>query len=169
MLLLTGLPGVGKTTVVRAVPVLLPGVRLSGFTTEEIREGGRRLGFRGKTLDGREVVIAHVSFKGGPRVGRYGVDVAAIDELACSLNPQLEVDACLVDEIGKMECLSDAFVAAVRRLLAEPVRLVATVAARGSDLIAEVKAHPGAVLWQVTRANRSSLPTEVAAWLAATR
>ena len=169
VLLLTGLPGVGKTTVVRAVPALLPGWRLAGFTTEEIREQGCRLGFRGTTLDGHDVIIAHVSSPGPPRVGRYGVDVWAIDELARALDPQRGADVYLVDEIGKMECLSDVFVAAVRRLLAEPVRLVATVAARGGGLIAEVKAHPGAVLWQVTHANRSSLPTEVAAWLRAAR
>lgn len=169
VLLLTGNPGVGKTTVIRAVPALLPGWHLAGFTTEEIREAGRRLGFRGTTLDGHETVIAHISFTGRARVGKYGVDVRAIDELAGALGPQRGVHAYLVDEIGRMECTSTALVAAVRDLLAAPVRLVATVAARGSGLIAEVKAYPGAVLWQVTRANRSSLPAEVAAWLSATR
>ena len=169
VLLLTGLPGVGKTTVMRAVPALLPGSRLSGFTTEEMREAGRRLGFRGTTLDGHETIIAHVSFPGPARVGKYGVDVRAIDELALALDPQRGADTYLVDEVGKMECLSSAFVAAVRTLLAARARLVATVAARGGGLIAEVKAHPGAVLWQVTHANRSSLPAEVAAWARAAR
>jgi nucleoside-triphosphatase len=169
VLLLTGRPGVGKTTVVRAVPALLPGSRLSGFTTEEIREKGRRLGFRGTTLNGHDAVIAHVSLTGPARVGKYGVDVRAIDELAETLDPQRRVDAYLVDEIGRMECLSTVFVAAVRGLLASPVRLVATVAAHGGGLIAKVKAHPGVVLWQVTHANRSSLPAEVAAWVKETR
>lgn len=169
VLLLTGLPGVGKTTVVRAVPALVPGLHLSGFTTEEIREKGRRLGFRGTTLDGHDVIIAHVSLTGPARVGRYGVDVRAIDELAGALDPQRGADAYLVDEIGKMECLSTTFVAAIRALLASPVHLVATVAARGGGLIAEVKARPGAALWQVTHANRSSLPAQVAAWVRETR
>jgi nucleoside-triphosphatase len=159
----------GKTTVIRALPPLLPGWRLAGFTTEEIREKDRRLGFRGTTLDGHDVIIAHVSLMGPARVGRYGVDVRAIDELAGALDPQRGADAYLVDEIGKMECHSTAFVAAVRGLLASPVRLVATVAVHGGGLIAEVKAHPGAVFWQVTHANRSSLPAEVAAWVRATR
>ncbi|HVN31531.1 MAG TPA: nucleoside-triphosphatase [Thermoanaerobaculaceae bacterium] len=169
VLLLTGLPGVGKTTVVRAVPALLPGTRFSGFTTEEIREAGRRLGFRGTSLDGHETVIAHVAFPGPARVGRYGVNIGAIDQLTRALYPGLEVDAYLVDEVGKMECLSKAFVAAMRELLISPVRLVATVAARGGGLIAEVKAHPGGVIREVTRLNRSSLPAEVAAWFASTR
>jgi nucleoside-triphosphatase len=168
-LLLTGSPGTGKTTVVRAAVARLPGWRVAGFTTEELRAGGRRVGFRGTTLDGHEVIIAHVSFPGHPRVGRYGVDVAAIDSLAASLAPGLDADAYLIDEIGKMECLSAAFVSAVRLLLASPVRTVATVAAAGAGLIAEVKARPDVTLWEVTRANRSSLPAEVAAWLEATR
>jgi len=165
VLLLTGLPGVGKTTVMRAVPALLPGWRLAGFTTEEIRECGRRLGFRGTTLGGHETVIAHISFPGPARVGRYGVDIQTLDEIARALDPDQLADVYLVDEIGRMECLSPAFVAAVRTLLAAPVRLVATVAARGGGVIAEVKAQPGAALWQVTHANRSSLAAEVAAWL----
>jgi nucleoside-triphosphatase len=168
-LLLTGLPGTGKTTVVRAALALLPGWRVTGFTTEEMREGGRRVGFRGITLEGNEVVMAHVSFHGHARVGGYGVDVAAIDVLASSLASELGADAYLIDEIGKMECFSDAFVSAVRRLLDRPVRVVATVAAHGAGLIAEVKAHPGAVLWEVTRSNRERLPLKVAQWLQAAR
>jgi nucleoside-triphosphatase THEP1 len=41
-------------------------------------------------------------------------------------------DALLLDEIGRMECLSPRFVAAVRALLARPpAPIVATVALRG--------------------------------------
>ncbi|MBI2218916.1 MAG: hypothetical protein HYU51_16645 [Candidatus Rokubacteria bacterium] len=44
-----------------------------------------------------------------------------------------------VDEIGKMECLSRAFVEAVRALLDTAMPVVATVAARGGGFIEEVK------------------------------
>jgi len=46
ILLLTGAPGVGKTTLVRRAAEGLSGLRVAGFTTEEIRDGGRRRGFR---------------------------------------------------------------------------------------------------------------------------
>src|SRR5438105_11951431 len=46
-LLLTGVPGVGKTTVLRRVKDRLAGKQLRGFLTDEIRSRrGERLGFR---------------------------------------------------------------------------------------------------------------------------
>src|SRR5262249_55178021 len=82
-LLLTGRPGVGKTTVIRAVANRLPRSRLAGFVTEEIRVRGERRGFALVTLDGRRRVIAHVD-REGPRVGKYGVDVETLEALARS-------------------------------------------------------------------------------------
>ena len=52
ILLLTGRPGVGKTTVVRRVAATLPRDRLAGFYTEEVRHRGRRRGFRAVTFNG---------------------------------------------------------------------------------------------------------------------
>ena len=101
ILLLTGMPGVGKTTIVRQVAAQLNGQRSGGFYTEEIRLCGERQGFRLVTLDGRERVIAHVNFPKTYQVGKYGVDVAAIDEIVqFSLAPSPAVQIYLVDEIG---------------------------------------------------------------------
>ena len=73
----------------------------------------------------------------------------------------------LVDEIGKMECLSERFVAAMGRLLDAGRVVVATVALRGGGFIADVKRRPDIVPWGVTRANRDVLPAEVLAWIGA--
>ena len=166
VLLLTGRPGVGKTTVIRKVAADLAGRRLGGFYTEEIRVDGERRGFSLTSFDGRQGVMAHVDFRGRDRVGRYGVDVAVIDELAAStlaLSPDLSV--YLVDEIGKMECLSPAFVKAMRALLDSPKKIVATIGARGGGFIAEVKAREDAETLVVTPGNRDELPDRVLAWL----
>src|SRR5437899_4943326 len=166
LLLLTGVPGVGKTTVLRTLANALRGWRLAGFYTGEIRAAGERLGFRIATFDGRAQVMARVDFPGPCRVGKYGVDVTAIDRLAeaaLALDPG--VDAYLVDEIGRMECLSTTFIARMRALLVSGKPLIATVALRGGGFIQEVKECNGAQLWEVTHANRNGLPAQALAWL----
>lgn len=165
-LLLTGPPGVGKTTVVRRVARAFAGRRLRGFTTEEVREGGQRVGFRLTTLDGQDLVLAHVALRSAHRIGRYGVDLQALESIlgtALGLDPA--ADAYLVDEIGKMECLSARFVAAMTALLDSRRPVVATVAARGSGLIESVKGRSDAELWAVTPRNRDELPQRILAWL----
>jgi nucleoside-triphosphatase len=138
------------------------GARLAGFTTEEIRDRGRRRGFEGATLDGRRAVLADVSVRGTHRVGCYGVNLASFEEVVLEvLTPDPRVDLHVVDEIGKMECLSPRFVAAIRRLLEAGAPLLATVAERGGGLISEVKCRPGATLLQVTRSTREAIPDQV--------
>ena len=165
-LLLTGAPGVGKTTVIRKVAERLPGVRLGGFYTAEIRMGGSRQGFRLVGFDGSERVLAHARLP-APRVSRYGVDVAALDSAVARLLDPDAAELFLVDEIGKMECLSERFVAAMGRLLDSGRVVVATVALRGGGFIADVKRRPDIMVWGVTRANRDVLPAEVLAWIGA--
>lgn len=169
VLLITGTPGVGKTTVIRRVAEQLESEKVRGFYTEEIREAGERRGFRLVSFDGTRRVIAHTAFPGTHRVGKYGVDVGALDEASALLRPDAAAGAYLVDEIGKMECLSERFVAAMRALVAGETPVVATVGARGGGLIAEVKRDPRCELWEVTRANRDALPARILAWLAERR
>lgn len=146
------------------------GLRVRGFYTEEVRdERGRREGFRAVTFGGRRRTMASVQIDGPPRVGKYGVDLETVDGLGAELEAGEEEDRpdlYLLDEIGKMECASDRFVRAVRRLLeSPPCPLVATVARRGGGLIREVKQHPRTELWEVTRSNRDDLPGRLVAWV----
>ena len=77
--LLTAVPGTGKTTVMRRLAERLANARIAGFYAAEIRERGERRGFRLVAYDGSEALIAHVELPKTRRVGKYGVDVAAID------------------------------------------------------------------------------------------
>ena len=168
--LITGRPGVGKTSAIRKVAGSRSDLHLCGFYTEEIREAGERRSFRLVTLDGQERVMAHVAFRGPHRVGKYGVDVALVDEVADSvLAARPPADLYLVDEIGKMECLSSRFVGAMRALLDSTRPVLATVAQRGGGFIAEVKRREDVLLWEVTLGNRDETPDRLLAWLRSTR
>jgi nucleoside-triphosphatase len=169
VLLLTGAPGSGKTTVVRRVVEELRKTkrRIAGFLTTEIREGRERVGFRIETFTGRSEIFAHVSIRSPHRVSRYGVDVAALDESvddALAFAPA--ADVYLIDEIGKMECFSARFVAATRRLLDEGRLVVATVALRGGGFIEEVKRRPDVELRNVTHSSRDEVPAPILEWIA---
>jgi nucleoside-triphosphatase len=164
-LLLTGPPGVGKTTALRAASQRLGGFRLAGFYTEEIRVGRERRGFRLVTFSGETAIIAHVDLP-APRVSKYGVDVASIYRFAAALDsPRGRSVVHLVDEIGRMECLSEAFVGAMRQLIARGSPLVATVAQRGRGFIEEVKGRRDVEIWTVTEPMRDALPDRVVAWI----
>lgn len=165
ILLLTGAPGVGKTTVLRKVAAGLPEFRLGGFYTEEMREEGEREGFRIVSFDSRQAIMADRHFP-GPRVGKYGVDVGTIDAMVQqTLAADRAADIYLVDEIGRMECLSARFVVAMGALLDSGRPVAATVSLHGTGFIEEVKHLPGITLWQVTCGNRDDLARDVIAWL----
>ena len=110
-------------------------------------------------------VMASVDIGSPHRVGKYGVDVSAVDAIAEATLAPRRAEVFLVDEIGKMECFSIVFVEAARRLLAANRLIVASVAFKGGGLIEEVKRLPGVVLREVTARNRDRLPSEVIQWV----
>jgi nucleoside-triphosphatase len=164
-LLITGSPGSGKSTAIRRLAALLQR-QPRGFYTEEIRKRGERQGFRLVAFDGAKAVIAHVDFPKTHRVSKYGVDVAAIDE-ACekALQPARGRELFLVDEIGKMECLSETFVTRMGQLFDTGSTVVASVASRGGGFIGDVKRRKDCELWTLTRANRDAMPERLLEWL----
>jgi len=163
---LTGRPGVGKTTCIRKLLELLR-APAGGFVTEEIRERGSRVGFSLRTLDGRMATLAHVNRSGGPRVGKYGVNLDALDHVGVpSIREAIRKGGLVViDEIGKMEMASATFRQAVEEALEGPATVLATILMTPHPWADRIKLHPAVHLVEVTRANREPLPAELAAWL----
>lgn len=169
-ILLEGRPGVGKTTVVRRLVALLreAGVPVSGFTTEELREKGRRVGFAVESTSGERGVLAHVDFPGPPRVGKYGVDVAAFERTALpAMKPPGPDVVVVIDEVGKMELSSTAFRRALLDLFDEEIEIVATVHAHRHEFTDSLKRRPDLEVVRVTERNRDSLLGELLARLRA--
>jgi nucleoside-triphosphatase len=164
-LLITGVPGCGKTTLLVRLARQVADLHPAGFYTEEIREAGVRQGFRLVALDGTEGVLSHVRFRCPQRVGRYGVDVAGFEAFLDGLD--LCAPLLFIDEIGKMECLSPRFIALLRELLDSDRSIVATVALHGSGFIAEVKKRCDCEVVTVTPGNREGMLPQLAQWLRA--
>jgi nucleoside-triphosphatase len=167
-ILLEGRPGAGKSTIARRLADTLSraGIPVSGFITEEIRESGRRLGFSLERFGGERGVLAHVELPGPPRVGRYGVDLAAFERLAIpALEQAGEHEVAIIDELGKMELASDAFRDALAALLDRPVPVVATVQSASHPFTDALKRRRDTETLRVTNANRDELPELLSARL----
>lgn len=162
-ILITGLPGVGKTTLIRELAKRLAKYKPAGFYTEEIRDAqGTREGFRLVTLCGRQLVLSHIHHPGPYRVSRYGVDVRRFEQLLAELDLRHARSRLIViDEIGKMECLSRRFTEDVTVLLNQQSMLVATIALKGEGFIRQVKDRPDCRLVMVTRENREHLMNDL--------
>jgi nucleoside-triphosphatase len=162
-ILLTGLPGCGKTTAILKIVAGLEHKKVAGFYTQEIREADFRKGFRWRCFDGTEGILAHIDIKSPFKLGKYRVDIAGFEKLVLPLLDIDKTDAGLfiIDEIGKMECFSEKFVAAIRRLFASDKSVLATVSQKGSGLISEIKSYPGTKLFNLTHQNRAKIIAEI--------
>jgi nucleoside-triphosphatase len=162
-LLLTGPPGIGKTTVIQTV---LSGIEIGagGFYTHEIRRGGRRVGFSLKTLEGEEGILAHIDHREEYRVGKYGVDIDRFEAMALpSLERALrEKELIVIDEIGRMELFSRRFQEMVIRVLDQDERHVLGVIHQGRDpYTGSVKRRGDVEVISVNHANRDDLPPQI--------
>ena len=166
--LLTGRPGVGKTTIIQAVIARL-GTSAGGFYTQEIREHGQRTGFRLVALDGASGMLAGVNISSPCRVGKYGVHLRDLEQVGVEALRRAverpEVAVVVIDEIGRMELCSPAFGKAVTAALDSPKTVLATVMARSHPWVDAVKARPKVTLVEVTLANRQALPEQILHWL----
>jgi len=160
--LLTGEPGVGKTTIIKAI---LSEINLmaGGFYTEEIRSGKTRKGFQLMTLDGKQAVMASISKKSTYKVGKYGVDLDVLKELAVpSLNIALaDRDIIVIDEIGKMECFSKEFRDMVERCLNSDKPVIGTIQNFASPFINSVTNRDDVVIITTTETNRNELANNI--------
>jgi len=161
-LLITGLPGVGKTTLIKKISEALKSLHPVGFYTAEIREGGERKGFELISLEGRRGLLSHKEIRSPYQVGHYKVDIKSFEDFLVSIsfsNPLTRL--MIIDEIGKMECLSDQFKRLLKEILDSEKWVTTTIALKGSGLIAEVKERNDVRLFEITKKNRDSLFSEI--------
>jgi nucleoside-triphosphatase len=127
----------------------------TGFFTREIKEGGHRVGFAIDTLDGKRGILAHQGASSKCRVGKYGVNLEAIDRIAVpSLVSSRTGDLVVVDEIGKMECFSHLFRETLVRVLNSDHVVLGSIALKGDRFIEEIKGRNDVSLIYLSGDNR---------------
>ncbi len=156
--LITGKPGVGKTTLVQKIIEQMRSINMAGFFTAEIRYMGSRLGFELQGLSGERRILAHMEIDSQNRVGRYGVDTNGFEEFLEALdllNPDVEL--IVIDEIAKMELFSNRFRSLVHNALNSDKQVLASISLKGNEFIREIKQRLDIHLMEVTHDNRDRL------------
>ena len=164
-ILLTGRPGCGKTTLIKRVVNNL-GLRAGGFYTAEIRAGDTRTGFKIVTLDGEQAVFAHVDLKTPQHLGKYRLDLSALERIGVgAVRHAIRARRLVViDEIGPMEIRSAIFREAVNEALDSPESVsgvLATIFARSLPFTDAIKSRPDVTLIEVRPDNRDRLVSEL--------
>jgi len=128
----------------------------------EILQAGTRVGFMLEDVTNATVgVLAHVNIRQGPKIGKYGVNLADISRVGVTaiVSALSDADVVVIDEIGPMELCSPAFIDAVRKALCSPKPLVGTIHRSASHPMIEfIKGNPHYEILEVTAQNRDQVP-----------
>jgi nucleoside-triphosphatase len=168
ILILTGAPGVGKTTLLTKILDALKtkGVKVGGMVTREVRESNMRVGFEILDLtNNKHGWLAHINGQGNPQVGKYHVNLTDLDNVgAAAITQAIEkCDVIAVDEIGPMELFSQKFKQAVTQSLESKKLILMVVHGKAKDpLVTQVKRRVDAELFNVTFSNRQNLTEQLA-------
>ncbi|XP_029306464.1 cancer-related nucleoside-triphosphatase isoform X2 [Cottoperca gobio] len=141
---LTGPPGVGKTTLVQKAceALVSSGVGVEGFYTEEVREGGRRVGFDVVTVAGERGQLSRIRYQEGAADGGSR-------------------KVFVIDEVGKMELFSQSFIRAVRQTLdSSSCTILGTIPipkGKPLGLVEEVRSRRDVKVFTVSKENRNAI------------
>uniref|UniRef100_A0A8C5MH46 Nucleoside-triphosphatase, cancer-related n=1 Tax=Leptobrachium leishanense TaxID=445787 RepID=A0A8C5MH46_9ANUR len=177
---LTGPPGIGKTTLIQKASEVLTssGISTEGFFTEEVRQGGRRIGFDVVTLSGKRGTLSRIGSESRTdrreyKVGQYVVDLVSFEHLALpvlttvSKETSTQKTVCVIDEIGKMELFSESFIHVVRKTLecAGAVILGTIPVPKGKPLplVEEIRRRPDVKVFTITKENRDRILQDLVA------
>jgi nucleoside-triphosphatase len=165
-LFITGRAGIGKTTVFLETIKSLKskGIEIGGFVSQEVREKGRRIGFEVIDLhSSRKAWLAKVGDEGGPRVGKYVVQLkdfenVSIEALSYAMTSK-KVDLIAVDELGPMELFSNIFRSFIKKIFIGNKPFLVTIHRR---LIYDSLIPKNVELVEVTISNRETLAGTIA-------
>lgn len=164
---ITGLPGAGKTYALLKVIEMLEAdeYTVGGMITEPILENEHRVGFY--VVDwGTKVrkIFAHKDIDSRIHVGKYGVDIQALEEIGVQAirDATMNTNIVVIDEVGKMEVESDPFVKAVKDALDADKPLVLTLHKKSRNpLLQDIRRRDDIRILEVTAVNKNLLPYKI--------
>lgn len=162
-ILLTGIPGIGKTTIIEKVLSVCE-LNAGGFYTKEIRNKGIRKGFKIIDLQTRrEGILAHVDIESPFRVGKYGVDPGCFEEIGVKALKEalLERELIVIDEIGKMELFSRPFQEKVMQCLSSSKKVLGSIKEKGNPFVDSIKKREDVTIITVDESNRDFIPEKI--------
>ena len=165
--IVTGPPRSGKSTVIKKVidELRKSGLKVGGIMTPQILIRGRRYGF--KIVDiytGGEKILASIDIKSRTKVSKYGVDLGVLESFGVEAIRRA-IDSCdiiIIDEIGKMECLSKSFRNIVEMALNSDKAVLATIPMKTRDpFILSVKKRRDVIVFNVLEENKDKLAIKI--------
>ena len=164
---ITGLPGAGKTHALRRVIEMLEAENqvIGGMLTEPIMEKEERQGFSVLNwMTKEEQVLAHVDFESNIVVGKYGIDIKALENVGVKAIQEAteSADVIIIDEVGKMEVESQKFIDAVKKALDTDKPLILTLHKKSRNpLLQDIRRRDDVRILEVTPINRNLLPYKI--------
>lgn len=157
-ILITGLPNVGKTTLIDKIMDKLQ-VKADGFITFEKRKNGKRTGFYIQDFSGNRMTMADVNFDSPFQVAKYGVDFEAFEKIGIPAmkSAREDTDIVIIDEIGTMETFSEKFCQELVTTFDSPKPLLATIKKRNSPFINNLKNRDDTTIFSINKGNRNQI------------
>ena len=166
---ITGMPSVGKTkTLVKIIEKIeKSGYKIQGMITEPVIEKKKRVGFYVMDWQTKnKEVFAHIDMDSKDKVGKYGVDIKALENVGIPAIENAieneEIDIIIIDEIGKMEMMSEKFCETVIDALDSDKPIMVTLHKKSrSPLLQDVRRRDDIRILEVTPVNRNLLPYKI--------
>jgi nucleoside-triphosphatase len=168
LILVTGPPGIGKTSILRRTVEELKNRKyaVGGMVCREVREAGVRVGFEIMDLStGQRGWLAHVNQPTGPKIGKYHVNLTDLEVVGVNaiLDAIENADILAVDEIGPMELSSTVFSKALVKAVESSKPMFGTIHyGLNNPIVNGIKTREETEILKVTYKNREDLHNLIA-------
>lgn len=161
-ILITAKPRTGKSTLMSKVLSRIKVPTIAIITEEVIDDKGNRVGFKAKSENGEEILIAHISkIKSEIKVSSYFVDLSNLESFYLNQLDRIgkSPDSIIfIDEIGKMQSKSGRVLRGIEDIINNSrLNLIASIVYDDEPWSRKFKDNRNTMLIELTLGNRDDL------------